>query len=81
MSENRFGAMPPPGLEWQIGKTAAAIDFVNEAESAFLTRTDLTEREAQALRTYVRMLKDGHASLNERETLDGWLERLRDHHP
>jgi len=37
MSEGKkfgMGALPPPGLEWQMGKTAASIFFVKEAESA-----------------------------------------------
>lgn len=28
-----FGAMAPPGLEWQVGKTAATIQWVRYLES------------------------------------------------
>lgn len=36
MDKKNFGtgALPPPGLEWQMGKTAASILFVREAENA-----------------------------------------------
>jgi hypothetical protein len=30
---NKHGALPPPHAKWQIGKTAASINFVTLAES------------------------------------------------
>jgi len=39
MSENKkfgMGANPPPSLAWQMGKTAASIDFVKNAEDMIL---------------------------------------------
>lgn len=74
------GALPPPELEWQIGKTVATIDFVRAAEAAFLTRTGMAEREARLLRAYVDRLKSGQLVLNEAMTLDGWIDRLRGGH-
>ncbi len=31
MTSRNYGARPPQGAEWQIGKTAASIKFVNDA--------------------------------------------------
>ena len=76
-----FGANPPPDKAWQIGKTAATIDFVSAAEDALATSSDLTEVEAYQLRTHVEMLKEGQTALEEFETVDEWLDRLRDHYP
>jgi len=79
--DNGWGALPPTPHAWQIDKTAATIAFVKEAEAAFTTRSDLTETEAYQLRTHVEMLKEGQTSLIEFETVDEWLDRLRDHYP
>ena len=76
-----YGASPPPGQEWQKGKTAATIAFVGEAEQALATRQDMEEHEKRTLRTMVQALKDGQAVLQDPETVDAWLEKLRDHHP
>ncbi len=39
-SSFNFGAMPPPGAEWQMERTAASIAFVNEATNALGSLTD-----------------------------------------
>ncbi len=79
-SQRGTGALPPPGLEWQEGKTAATIRFVNEAEAA-LDRADLTDDEKYILRHTIEFMKRGDEALTDWETVDDWLERLRDHYP
>lgn len=34
MGGSAYGAVPPPGSEWQIGKTAEEIDAVNKEAAA-----------------------------------------------
>ncbi|HTK60328.1 MAG TPA: hypothetical protein VL283_03960 [Candidatus Baltobacteraceae bacterium] len=63
------------------GKTAATVKFVRDAEAVIASMTDITEGEAYTLRTTVEMMKEGQTSLEEFETVDEWLERLRDHYP
>ena len=75
------GANPPPGQEWQIGKTAATIKFVLEAEVEMVRRPDMTNGEGYTLLMLVERLKSGEESLDEEESVDTWLERLRDHYP
>ena len=79
--QHAFGALPPPDTAWQTGKTVATIDFVREAEKALSQRTDLDTHERHVLRTKIDMLKSGEESLGDAETIDRWLEALRDHHP
>lgn len=76
-----MSSFPPTGKEWMEGKTAATVRFVEEAEAALETRADLDEGEVYQLQTHVEMLKEGQTALVEFETLDDWLERLRDHYP
>lgn len=76
-----FGAQPPPVLAWQVGKTAATIKFVKEAEVEMYRRPDMTNGEGYLLLKYVERLKGGEESLTDWQTVDDWLERLRDHHP
>lgn len=75
-----FGALPPPELAWQMGKTVATLDFVREAELA-LAGTDLEADEKYKLEAKIDRLKDGSENLEDDETLAVWLERLRDHYP
>ncbi len=76
-----FGSHPPPGKEWQIDKTAATLDFIRRAEQALATQADLEPDEKYKLEAKIERLKDGSESLDDGETLDGWLDRLRDHYP
>lgn len=39
-----LGANPPPNFEWQIGKTAGSISFVNRAQAAILELQAEVER-------------------------------------
>jgi hypothetical protein len=56
--ERVYGAMPPPGKEWTIGKTAGAISFVGDAE-AILAESKLSSETAQRLRDWVERVKAG----------------------
>lgn len=37
-----YGAMPPPGIEWQIGKTVESIRFVKDAQEFIRTSGDIS---------------------------------------
>jgi len=53
----KYAALAPPGLEWQIGKTAASISFVNETNTFLMTCND--SHEAALLRDAVEKVKSG----------------------
>lgn len=42
--ENKFGALPPDGVEWQVGKTAASIRFVKDAEFAIKHLQEMVDK-------------------------------------
>lgn len=67
----KFGALPPPGAAWQIGKTAASISFVNNAE-AFL-KTCQEEEKAEILRSAIQKVKDGSLVLQDLLTAEEYL--------
>ena len=70
----KFGALPPPGFEWQIGKTAASITFVGDAE-AFL-ETCLDAKKVDLLRQAIDKIKDGSLVLENWLTVDDYLNQL-----
>ena len=72
-----MSSFPPPGQEWMEGKTAATVRFVLQAEAALAARA----AEDEKLKATIERMKRGEESLLEFETVEGWLERLRDHHP
>jgi hypothetical protein len=76
-----FGALPPPEFAWQMGKTVATLDFVREAEQALATRTDLDDGERYQLQAAIDRMKEGSEEPRDDDTVDAWLERLRDHYP
>ncbi len=65
-----FGACPPEGFEWQLGKTAATIRFVGEAESKLST---LDESLRFKLMNHVRKLKTGEEKFTKFTTIDEFL--------
>ena len=69
-----FGAHPPA---WQIGKTAASIRFVNNAEKFLATCQD--EEKAQLLLEATRRIRSGEWILQEGINAIEYLalERLR----
>jgi hypothetical protein len=80
--DNGWGALPSIDQAWQLGKTDATVTFVKEAEARLKARTsELTETEAYQLSAKIDRLKDGDESLDDSDTVDDWLDRLRDHYP
>lgn len=71
-----FGASPPPQLAWQKGKSAGTIDFVREAEQ-ILAAPPISSDEARMLKATIDRLKCGGVSLDETDTVQTWLNRLR----
>jgi len=70
-----FGALPPPGMAWQMGKTAASILFVNAAESAI-----------GWLQSQIEAVKKGEVVLYEEVRVDpplvyGWERALEEPSP
>lgn len=58
MRDFPLGAMTPPGLEWQVGKTAGSISFVNTAEQ-FINGTNLNAAQEKFLRERIAEVKAG----------------------
>jgi hypothetical protein len=72
----------PLEIAWQVGKTGPTVAFVKEAERRMTGRgSDLTSTEEYQLRAKIDRLKAGDESCDETDTVDDWLERLRDHYP
>lgn len=70
---NKFGlgALPPQGMEWQIGKTAATISFVKEADQYLLGKPRISP--VVMLQKYVERLKSGEDSLSEWLTVEDYM--------
>lgn len=62
--ERAFGALPPPGREWEVGKTAASICFVHDAE-AILAESKLSSETAQRVRDRVERVRAGDEVITE----------------
>lgn len=69
-----FGAMPPPGLAWQIGKTAASIAFVNSAEAFLETCQDANK--VALLRQAIERVKNSSLVLTNWLTPEEYLKQL-----
>lgn len=59
-----LGAAFPPGMEWQIGKTAASISFVKDCEIYLQTHPEAEEK----LRPKIDAVKDGKITLTSWKT-------------
>lgn len=68
-----FGALPPPEMAWQIGKTVATVSFVATAERFLATGPD--KLVADQLRAYIGKLRAGQESLTDRLTIEQYLKR------
>jgi hypothetical protein len=72
-----LGANPPEGAEWQLGKTAPAIRFVNEAERFFQMmpedRYGYSEEAVKLLRKRIVELKSGEKTLFNWQDVDEFL--------
>lgn len=67
------GALPPPGLEWQAGKTAASIRFVREA-SCYI-ETSSNQGEITRLQQAIDSIKNGTLVMTEWLTAQEFLNR------
>ncbi|HYE60287.1 MAG TPA: hypothetical protein VEA18_03840 [Candidatus Kapabacteria bacterium] len=61
--QGSFGAISPPGAEWQAGKTAASIKFVKDAEKWLENIIESSQKGC--VEDYVRLIKAGEVVLNE----------------
>ena len=66
-TQRRFGlgALPPPGAQWQMGKTAASISFVIDAEKFLAECKD--QEKIKLLQEAVQRVK------NSEWILEDWL--------
>lgn len=69
----KFDALPPSGMEWQIGKTAASISFVNDAERFISTCQDTSKMEL--LREAIQKVKNGELVLQNWLTAEEYLNQ------
>lgn len=67
------GALPPSGFEWQIGKTAASISFVNDAER-YITACSNAD-EIELLKKVVQDVKEGKRVLDQWLTVEEFLAK------
>ena len=72
------GALPPPRMEWQIGKSAASISFVRDAEH-FLATMPIAkfsfdiEQQHEALRQYISLVRAGQVVPSDWLTVEQFL--------
>ncbi len=55
--KKKTGVVPPSGFEWELGKTAASISFVKDAE-LYLLNCQIKE-EKELLTTIINQVKEG----------------------
>lgn len=67
-----LGANPPQGVEWQLGKTAASIKFVTDAEN-YLASGSATEDDQQLLGEAVAAVRSGERVLTQWVTVETFL--------
>ena len=73
--EHGLGALPPPGMEWIMGKTAASISFVHDAEEYLSNCKDL--KEIDWLHDAIAKIKRGEWQLQNWLTAVEFLEMKR----
>lgn len=69
-----MGALPPRGQEWTLGKTAATIRFVEDAEE-LLQSGNLNNNERGLLTDAIAQAKTGTLSFSEWTTPKEYLAR------
>ena len=72
-----LGALAPPGMEWQIGKTAASIRFVQDAEAA-IEGGEFEPFENAALQAEIDAIKRGDHALSDWLSVDEFLATRHD---
>ncbi len=67
-----MGALPPPGTEWQMGKTAASISFVNDTQRFIVQNPQ--HQGIKQLQEAIANVKSGTLVLSEWTTAEQYLE-------
>jgi len=67
-----MGAWPPNGAEWQAGKTAASIRFVEDAQK-FIEETNLTAEQQSALEAAMALIQNGKMVFTDWTTIHEFL--------
>ena len=81
MVKYSFGARAPSGLEWQGGKTAASIAFVNEAERYLNGATIIDETGKAKLKVEIDAIRTGTKVLTDYVTVEGFLKADGEYNP
>ncbi len=68
------GALPPDQFAWQVGKTAASICYVNQAERLLAETLVSADPAAQRLRERVDRVKSGDEAVLDFMTDDQIIE-------
>ena len=71
----KHGAIPPPNVAWQDGKTAASISFVKDAEE-YIKKYKFLD-EIVSLKLVVKQIKVGKIVLNDWLTIEEFLGPLK----
>jgi hypothetical protein len=69
-----FGVRPPEGQEWQIGKTAATIQFVRQGEEVLSRDNHLSQTDKVRLKNRIQALKKGDVVLLEWQDVGEYLK-------
>ncbi len=72
MDEHGFGALPPPEFAWQMGKTAASILFVKDAER-FIASCD-NPTVIEELRIAINKVRSGQVVLSDWTSPEDYLK-------
>ncbi len=79
-ADRGFGALPPLGSEWILGKTAASILFVGEAENYLSCSGVGDEEDARIIVKAIKDVKDGKLVLNEDISVGAYLDAYKKQH-
>lgn len=68
------GALLPPNLEWQVGKTVASIDFVNRIEQ--FIKDNPQHKNVEMLRKLMQQVIEGTVIFNKPVNLEPYLQDI-----
>ena len=71
----KYGALPPDHLKWQIGKTAASIAFVEEAEGE-LIHSEISDKDREIINRLILDIKTGQLILDNFQTVYKIVEQF-----
>lgn len=70
------GALPPPGFEWMIGKTAQVTRFVNAAQT-WIDQKKGSREDRRCLEAAIAAAKEGSLILDTWTTPEEYLENQK----